>query len=254
MLTGRIERDDSACNAQWTARPVGGMKGGRAEPVQEPTGMTAKPPPSPSAATTLTGARPSQRERATPSAGETPEAQIDADLLFRAAGGDAGAAQELVDRHSGRVLALARRMLRGSAEAEDVVQEAMLRVWRVAPNWKPGAAKFSTWLHRVTLNLCYDRLRKKGAAPLEDAPEPEDPAPEAGDRMAQAEGADALHAAVAELPERQREAIILRHFEERSNPEIAEALGVSVEAVESLLARGRRALRKALSDRRDELL
>lgn len=173
---------------------------------------------------------------------------IDARLLARAAGGDAAAMQALTDRHVARTLALAFRMLKDEAEAEDVAQETMLRVWRIAPKWEAGTAKFSTWMHRVTLNLCYDRLRKRRRnAPLEDAAEPADPTPSVQSQMEAVDAAAALKAAIDALPERQRAAIHLRHFEERSNPEIAAALDVSVEAVESLLARGRRALKAVLA-------
>lgn len=179
------------------------------------------------------------------------DATPDADLLTATAGGDQQAARILTDRHLGRVLALAYRTLGDAAEAEDVSQEAMLRVWRIAPDWEPGAAKFSTWLHRVTLNLCYDRLRKRGRqAPLDEAAEPADETPSVEAQMAAADDASALRDAIAALPDRQRVAIHLRHFEERSNPEIAEAMALSVEAVESLLARGRRALRKTLMGRK----
>lgn len=179
------------------------------------------------------------------------DSATDAALLARFAAGDARAARALIERHSGRVLALANRMLGDAAEAEDVAQEAMVRIWRAAAGWEDRGARVSTWLHRVTLNLCYDRLRKKRGLPLEAAPEPEDPAPTAEARLTEASLEADLMAAIQELPDRQRAAIHLRHFEGRSNPEIAEALEVSVEAVESLLARGRRALKAQLA-RRDE--
>lgn len=178
----------------------------------------------------------------------------DAALLARFASGDQEAARLLTEQHLPRVLALANRMLRDVAEAEDVSQEAMLRVWRAAATWEPNGARLSTWLHRVTLNLCYDRLRKKRGAPLDEAPEPEDPAPSVQAQLESAERNTELQKAMADLPERQRAAIVLRHFEERSNPEIADALDVSVEAVESLLARGRRALKAKLKDRKALLL
>lgn len=174
-------------------------------------------------------------------------AEADAALLAQFAQGDQSAARALTERHLARVLAVATRMLRDSAEAEDVAQEAMLRMWRIAPEWRNEGARLSTWLHRVTLNLCHDRLRKRRGAPLEDAPEPEDPTPSAQAQMESAETGGDVRAALAQLPERQRAAIVLRHFEEYSNPEIAEALSVSVEAVESLLARGRRALKGILA-------
>ena len=174
----------------------------------------------------------------------------DAELLTRFAAGDAQAAQQLSARHLGRVLSLAARMLGDSAEAEDVAQETLLRAWRIAPKWDPEGAKFSTWLHRVALNLCYDRLRKRKNAPLDEAPEVEDETPSVSARMVADQEASALRAAIETLPERQRAAILLRHFDERSNPEIAAKLGVSVEAVESLLARGRRRLKAILGGAR----
>ncbi|MCI4662208.1 MAG: RNA polymerase sigma factor [Neomegalonema sp.] len=173
--------------------------------------------------------------------------QDDADLLAAFAKGDQGAARALTERHLRSVLATAYRMLGDAAEAEDVAQEAMLRVWKIAPDWEAGKAQLSTWLNRVTVNLCYDRLRKKKGSPLDEVPEMEDPSPSVQTRMEQAEGAVEVQAALQQLPERQRAAIVLRHFEERSNPEIAEVLEISVEAVESLLARGRRQLKQLLA-------
>lgn len=182
------------------------------------------------------------------------EAARDAALLARAAAGDQAAAAVIVAEQSGRVLAIAQRLLGPGAEAEDALQEAMLKVWRVAPDWRAGEARLSTWLHRVTVNLCYDRLRKRKreVQPPEDAPEPVDPSPNAAEAMEVEQTSAALHAAIAALPERQAEAVRMRHFEEMANPEIAAALGVSVEAVESLLSRGRRALRQALASRRED--
>jgi RNA polymerase sigma factor (sigma-70 family) len=85
----------------------------------------------------------------------------DAELVRNAGAGDARAAEALVRRHLPRMVGFARRMLNDANEAEDVAQEVFLRVWREAPRWKPGAAKFETWMHRVALNLCYDRLRRR---------------------------------------------------------------------------------------------
>src|SRR5512147_367541 len=85
----------------------------------------------------------------------------DADLVRSAGAGDAQAASALVRRHLPKMVGLARRMLGDAAEAEDVAQDVFLRVWREAPRWRPGAAKFETWMHRVALNLCYDRLRRR---------------------------------------------------------------------------------------------
>lgn len=179
----------------------------------------------------------------------------DADLVRRAGGGDTRAAAELVRRHAGRITSLARRMLGDAAEAEDVAQEVFLRVWREAPRWKPGAAKFETWMHRVALNQCYDRLRRRRETPdAEAGVMTPDPSPEPGEALLAQQRALRVRAAIAQLPERQRAAIALCHFEEASNIEAAAALEVSVEALESLLSRGRRALRAALADVAQDLL
>ena len=175
------------------------------------------------------------------------------DLLARFAAGDQAAARELTRRLAPRIHALARRMLNDPAEAEDVTQEAMLRLWRIAPNWRDEGAAVGTWLYRVAGNLCIDRLRRRRELPTAMPPERPDEAPAAETRLETAERAAALQLALAGLPDRQRLAIVLRHIEERPNPEIAAILEISVEAVESLLARGRRGLAAALSPRRAEL-
>jgi len=161
----------------------------------------------------------------------------------------------LTDRMLPRALSVATRVLGDRAEAEDVAQEAMLRLWRIAPDWQTGQAKVSTWLYRVTMNLCIDLQRKRrgGTVALDDAPDPADHAPSAAEQLVAKARSDALQDALAQLPDRQRQAVVLRHLEELANPEIAEILGVSVEAVESLVARGKRGLTAALNQRRDDL-
>ena len=129
-----------------------------------------------------------------------------------------------------------------------------MRLWRQATDWRAGEAKVSTWLYRVVQNLCIDRIRKRRPqVPVEDAPEPVDPDPGVLERLARTDQSRLVAAAIAQLPERQRQAIVLRHFDGLSNPEIAEALESSVEAVESLLARARRQLAKAMAEKREEL-
>ncbi|WP_106263648.1 RNA polymerase sigma factor [Donghicola tyrosinivorans] len=177
----------------------------------------------------------------------------DESLLVLYSNGDRVAARTLSQRHLPRVLAHAYRMLGDRAEAEDIAQEAMLRLWKIAPDWRAGEAQVSTWLYRVVANLCTDRLRRRRSVGLDEAAEPEDETPSAGDRMQEAERADALQAALLQLPERQRSAVVLRHIEGLSNPEIAEILDCSAEAVESLTARGKRALTAILAGRKEEL-
>ncbi|WP_170758918.1 RNA polymerase sigma factor [Ruegeria lacuscaerulensis] len=174
-------------------------------------------------------------------------------LLRQFADGDAVAARLLTDRLGPRSFSVALRMLGNRAEAEDVTQEAMMRLWQMAPNWVSGQAKVSTWLYRVTLNLCVDMQRKKKPDRLADVPEPEDNEPSVAERLQDAARKDALQAALSQLPERQRQAVVLRHIEELPNPEIAGIMGVSTEAVESLTARGKRALTAILAGRQDEL-
>ena len=173
-------------------------------------------------------------------------------LLARVAAGDRQAAEALTDLIAPRLLRFAARMLGDLAEAEDVTQEAMLRLWRMAPDWQPGAAQPSTWVFRVASNLCTDRLRRR--RPMQEAM-PDLPDPAAGadaGLMAQAR-ARALEAALLALPERQRQAVILRHLEGMSNPQIAAIMMVGVEAVESLTARGKRNLAAILAGQQDAL-
>ncbi|WP_407682130.1 RNA polymerase sigma factor [Pseudodonghicola flavimaris] len=175
-------------------------------------------------------------------------------VLF--ANGDPLAARHLAQRLGPRTYSVAFRVLGDRDEAEDVAQEAMMRLWKMAPDWVPGQAQVSTWLYRVTMNLCLDRKRRDGRSGLQrldDVPEPLDPARTAPEQMQEDARADALQRALQSLPDRQRQAVVLRHIEELSNPEIAGIMDISVEAVESLTARGKRALAAALAGRREEL-
>lgn len=174
-------------------------------------------------------------------------------LLVLYANGDPHAARSLTVRLAPRVMAHAYRLLHDRAEAEDVTQEALLRLWKIAPEWRSGEAQVTTWLYRVTANLCTDRLRKTRHGDIDAAPEVADDAPSADQALISRARAEALTRALANLPDRQRQAVVLRHIEGLQNPEIAEIMDISVEAVESLTARGKRALAKCLGTRRAEL-
>ncbi len=151
----------------------------------------------------------------------------------------------LIARKLPRIHALAWRMLADRAQADDIAQEAFLRTWKQAARWQTGQARFDTWLHRVVLNLCRDRLR--GRRDVTGAvPDIADPSPAADRRIERAQTVLSVKAAMARLPSRQREAIMLHVYQELSNVDAAEAMGVTVEALESLLSRARRALRGLL--------
>ena len=167
--------------------------------------------------------------------------------MARIAGGDRAAFRVLARRHLGSVITLAGHVLGNPSDAEDVAQEAMLRVWVNAPRWKP-VARFRTWLTRVVVNLCLDRRRRARWLPLDAAGEPADPAPGAA---AQLEAADAEHrlaSAISRLPERQRIAVALTYSQGLSNAETADILDTSVSAVETLLSRAKATLRRVLAE------
>lgn len=177
-------------------------------------------------------------------------------LLVLYAKGDSDAARLLTARHLPRALRYAARLLGDRAEAEDMAQEAMLRLWRVAPVWRAGEAQVSSWLYRVVTNLCTDRqrsARRRRAEALDDVPEPPDPSASAEAEMMTHARAHALDEALASLPDRQRQAVVLRHIEGLTNPEIAAILEIGVEAVESLTARGKRTLTAALQGQKASL-
>ena len=177
-------------------------------------------------------------------------------LVVLYANKDPDAARLLTQRLLPRILRYAGRMLADRSEAEDVAQEAMLRLWRVAPDWRQQEAKVSTWLYRVATNLCTDRLRarkRRQTDALDLVAEPEDGAPGVVAGLITADRMAALNAALAGLPDRQREAVVLRHIEGLTNPEIAEILHIGVEAVESLTARGKRTLTAVLAGQRQAL-
>lgn len=196
-----------------------------------------------------------------PISGLTGAPDPDAALLAAVGARDPDAVRTLVARKLPRLLALATRLLGDRTEAEDVAQEVFMRTWKQAPHWQAGAARVDTWLHRVALNLCYDRLRGRKETSLEalnlseSAQQAQREAFEVGAgsddtpevRLETASRDAQVRAALAQLPPRQREAMVLHYYQEMSNIDAAALMGIGVDALESLLARARRNLRTRLS-------
>ncbi len=153
-----------------------------------------------------------------------------------------------------RITAIAVRMLGDRAEAEDITQETYLRVWRNAGRWTPGAARLESWVMRIAINLCHDRLRKRRELALPEDFDRADGAAGIEDRLAGADSADRVRSAVQSLPDRQRLALELCHFQGLSNIEAADIMEVSVDAIESLLSRARRTLREHLRGDAQDLI
>jgi RNA polymerase sigma-70 factor, ECF subfamily len=158
--------------------------------------------------------------------------------------GDVAAYRELSTAYLSRVVNYARRMLGSTAEAEDVTQEAFLRLWQGAPTWEENALVV-TWLFRVTHRLCIDKLRRAQRY-SDDASEPATDSGRPSLLLERRQLAEVVQRAVDDLPARQRAALVLCHYEGLGNAEIAAVLELGVEAVESLLARARRRLREVL--------
>ncbi|MFN3834282.1 MAG: RNA polymerase sigma factor [Glycocaulis sp.] len=186
--------------------------------------------------------------------GRTSLPDSDAALAKALARGDGPLMQAFIARTLPRITGTAFRLLGDRSQAEDIAQETYLRVWRNAANWTPGTARFESWVLRIAVNLCYDRLRKRREAALPEGYDRPDGAPGPEAVMAGADSALAVRDAIAGLPERQRLALELCHFQEMSNIEAAEVMEISVEAVESLLSRARRTLRQSLMAEAGELI
>ncbi len=179
--------------------------------------------------------------------------KTDAALMKLVAGGDTAAFHQLVNEHAPRAYRLSYRMLGDASLAEDMVQEACLRLWRQSECWRPDA-RVTTWLYRVVHNLCIDELR--GRQRLSDAAVPEQPdsAENAMTVKHRGQVIERVNKAIETLPVRQRVAVTLVHNQEMGNIEAAEVMGVTVNALESLLVRGRRSLRHQLAAAKEDLI
>lgn len=178
----------------------------------------------------------------------------DDELLRLIAQHDQAAFRKLVERHVDRAFALALRILRNQADADDVVQDVMLKIWSKRGTWQEGKAKFSTWLYRVVTNRCLDLRRRPATEGMEAIPEVVDSRPDAITTIHRGEVTTLLEHAISRLPDHQRIALILSYHDNLSNPEIAEIMETTVSAVESLLKRGRQQLRKYLRSAESDIV
>ncbi len=170
----------------------------------------------------------------------------DAHLLTRAGRGDATAFAEIVHRHTAALYRVSFRMLGRRVEAEDVVQECFARLWTKAPGWQDRGAGVVAWLHRVAVNLCYDRLRQHPSRTVEVFPDLVSALPGPDEILAGEDARKLIEAALNSLPEHYRAALILSYYEGFPNAVVAEIMQLNLKAFESLLVRSRRQLRKTL--------
>ena len=180
------------------------------------------------------------------------EASVSADeasdelLMQRIAAGDEAAFRSLSDRHLGRILRLARKMLGSAAEAEDVGQETLLRIWIKAGRWRSDRSRLTTWICTIVYRLAIDRLRARHTVSLDLAMDAEDPAPSALETVARERDLHRLARAMETLQPRQRAALALFYYEELSGPDAAAVMGISLRAFWSLLHRARQTIRQQM--------
>lgn len=176
--------------------------------------------------------------------------QADAACMSQLAAGDASALQTIMQRYRHRVLSVAYRHMGNWADAEDMTQEAFVRLWQSADRYEPNA-KLMTYLYRITANLCLDARRRRARRPQtewDDQMNTPSPSPDPGQVLEGGEVADRIARAVADLPERQRLAVIFLRYEGLNYRQIADTMDLSVSAADSLIARAMANLRKALAD------
>lgn len=186
--------------------------------------------------------------------GEIPEASSadlqtasDATLLLASSRRDAAAFAELVTRYYKPVYRMVWRMMNGNAETEDVAQEAFVKLWQNPAQIREAKA-LKGWLMRVASNLAIDRLRRRAHADIDAIAEVADPRQVTGAELEERAVTARVNQAIASLPERQKLAVTLVYFEGMSNISAASVMDISVEAIESLLTRGKRTLRESLAE------
>ena len=167
-------------------------------------------------------------------------------LMVRVAGRETNALRLLADRHADLLWRIAYRMLADAAEAEDVAQEALLRLWQFADRWQSGGPGVAAWLTRVATNACLDRLRRRRFVGDDTVPERADETPLADAAIEEDQVRQAVADCIEALPDRQRAAVVLTYYEERQNKMAADILAMQLKAFESLLFRARATLRECV--------
>ncbi len=177
----------------------------------------------------------------------------DDDLMCAIAAGDQAAAKQVVERHLPLLMSLARYMLGSDAEAEEIAQDSFLKLWKQAKNWQPERALIATWLRRVASNLCIDRLRQRRTVAL-DPQDDQLVAPTQQRDLEDKHLALRVNQALTLLPDRQKLALTLCHYQGMSQKQAAQVMEISEHALESLLSRARRGLKKSLEHEWKQLL
>ena len=171
----------------------------------------------------------------------------DLELLAQVQEGNGQDFAILVERHTERFYRLAYRYLQNKAAAEDVVQDAFLKLWENPAIWQPERnSKFTTWFYRVVVNLCLDLRKKKGAVVLDNTMELIDDHESVDESIMRTQEQQMLENEIAALPERQRAALNLCFDEGLSNREAAEIMGVNLKALQSLIMRAKTTLKERM--------
>ena len=181
------------------------------------------------------------------------DTQAEHELIRRAGRGDQDAFEQLLSAQEGRMYAVALRMCGSHEDAQDCMQEAMIRIYRAISGFK-GQSAFATWVYRITMNTCLDELRKRKSrqatsldAMVENGYSPTDEEDTPERHSVQSEQRRLLERAIADLPEDMRSAVVLRDIQGLSYEEISQALDTNVGTIKSRISRGREKLRSVLS-------
>jgi len=166
------------------------------------------------------------------------EQAADGELVRRFTAGDPAAFEQLVSRHEERLYNLSYRMLGSREDARDATQEAFLAALRALPSFR-GDAAFTTWLHRIAVNACYDVLRRQRRAPVADVAEDAETWPPSPDHAESAATAVDVQRALARVPEEFRAVLVLHDVQDLPYEQIGAILGIPVGTVKSRLHRGR---------------